>query len=185
MANRGLHKSASCECPACLLLVHLSWTMASAISGLSIWPRATPGTPAVLWSWHECPECIRKHCPACVCSLQPGDDHLHPPFRVLMCFRTAWRIELLVLCQVFFNFSCCVYEALVFSLHLQRCPLPADVLNCLAIMSWKCSVTPKQPNISTKWQEGLSLHITAAYALQFPNKNTTKIPQVSISVLFI
>lgn len=101
------HKYAPCAYPACLLLVLLNWTIASAVSGVSIWPRATPGTPAVLWSWHEWPECIRKHCPACVCSLQPGDAHLHPPFCVKTCCCTALRVELLVLYQAFsFQLSC-------------------------------------------------------------------------------
>ena len=38
-------------------------------AGLSPWPRAAPGTPALLWRRHELPECLWKHGPARVCAL--------------------------------------------------------------------------------------------------------------------
>lgn len=46
-------------------------------SGMSLWQRAALGAPAVLWRWHEFPECIRKHCTAPLRSVQPGNTHTH------------------------------------------------------------------------------------------------------------
>lgn len=31
-----------------------------------------PRAPALLWSWHECPECLGQHTTPCVCRQQPG-----------------------------------------------------------------------------------------------------------------
>lgn len=167
----------------------LSWTCASAVSGMSIRPRATPGTPAVLRRWHECPECVRKHCPACVCSLQPGEAHLNSYFGVFMCCCIALRMVLLLLYLgtyeliVMFTWCWCCHTNCMCK-HVctgpvkEGCPLPADVLHSTIIMGRKCT-----------WKSGRGHHkgqisgISSKTCCDFQTKKTMKI-EVTV-VLFI
>lgn len=74
------------------------------LSGMPLWPRAAPGTPAVLRSRHERPECIWKHCTACVCSLQPGNSLKR---NMLACLRNVW-----VFCGITFILERCAIHTI-------------------------------------------------------------------------